>query len=103
MSAGKAKIPSPERISDDLMAGWRTFALAAAIDLDLFTHIAAGKRRPVDIASAIGADARAVARLCDAMTSLKYLRKKDAMYALEPVADTYLVRGHELYMEGQGM
>jgi ubiquinone/menaquinone biosynthesis C-methylase UbiE len=102
MAARNARLPSPFKVFEDFSAGWRSMALAAAIDLDLFTRIAEGKRTPAELASAIGADAHAVARLCDAMTALKYLRKKNESYALEPVADTYLVRGRELYMEGQG-
>lgn len=93
----------PLKVFEDVSAGWRSMALAAAFDLDLFTHIAEGKHGPVEIASAIGADAHAVERLCDAMTALKYLRKKGETYLLDPMADTYLVRGRELYMEGQGM
>ncbi len=96
------RLPSPVRVFEDFSAGWRSMALATAIDLDLFTRIAEGKRTPAEIASAIGADTHATGRLCDAMTALKYLRKKGETYALEPVADTYLVRGRELYMEGEG-
>jgi ubiquinone/menaquinone biosynthesis C-methylase UbiE len=87
---------------EDLTAGWRSFALAAAIDLDLFTHIDAGKYTAAEIAAAAGADTRAMGLLCEAMTGLKYLRKEAGRFVLEPMADAYLVRGRELYMEHQG-
>jgi len=103
MAVQSARLPSPVQLFEDYSAGWRSMAVAAALDLDLFTRIAEGKRTAVEIATAIGADAQAVARLCDAMTALKYLRKKGETYALEPIADTYLVRGRELYAEAQGM
>lgn len=102
MAVRNSRLPSPAKIFEDFSAGWRSMAVAAAIDLDLFTRIAEGQRTAVEISSAIGADTHAVGRLCDAMTALKYLRKKAETYALEPVADTYLVRGRELYMEGEG-
>jgi precorrin-6B methylase 2 len=97
-----ATVPSPLIVWSDLTAGWRSFALAAAMELDLFTHIAAGKHTAAEIAAAVGANAHAIERLCDAMTGLKYLRKQGDRYTLEPVADTYLVRGRELYMEYWG-
>src|SRR6266481_3942070 len=98
-----SKLPPPSRVWEDLTAGWRSFALAAAIDLDLFTHIDAGKHTAAEIAAAAGADTRAIGLLCEAMTGLKYLRKESGRFVLEPMADAYLVRGRELYMENQGM
>jgi len=92
--------PSPTKVQEDAWAAWRSFALAAAFELDLFSHIDAGKLAAPELASAIGADAHAVERLCDAMVALKYLRKRGHQYHLTPVAKTYFVRGGELYMEG---
>src|SRR5690349_6837497 len=93
----------PMQVWKDLTAGWRSFALAAAIDLDVFTHINDGRHTAAEIASAAGAKERGIGRLCDAMTALGYLRKQGGRYDLEPIADTYLVRGREFYMENQGM
>jgi hypothetical protein len=103
MPTKKSKLPSPARISEDLQFAMRSFALAAALDLDLFTQIADGKHTASEIGAAIGADAGGVARLCDALTALKYLRKKGQNYQLDPVADTYLVRGRELFMDWRGL
>jgi ubiquinone/menaquinone biosynthesis C-methylase UbiE len=100
MRAGTLRPPSPIKVQEDMWAAWRSFALAAAFKLDLFSHADAGKRTATELASAIGANARAVERLCDAMVALKYLRKRGDNYHLTPIARTYLVRGSELYMEG---
>ncbi len=102
MLARISRLPSPTKVQEDMWAAWRSFALTAAFELDLFSHAEAGKHTAVELASAAGADARAVERLCDAMVALKYLRKRGDGYYLMPVAKTYLVRGGELYMEGLG-
>jgi ubiquinone/menaquinone biosynthesis C-methylase UbiE len=83
----------------DLWASQRTQALVTAIELGLFTRIAEGKRTVAEIARAAGASEHGTARLLEAITALGYLRKAGEHYALAPVADRYLVRGKELYME----
>lgn len=93
------KIPSPVPFLIDQWASWRSFTLAAGIELDVFTHIAAGKRTAADVAAAAGAHPGAIRRLLDALVALKYLRRKADNYSLEPSAAAYLVRGSELYME----
>ena len=95
-----AKIQSPLQLNDDMWAAWRTFTLAAAMQLDVFTLIAQGRHSASEVAAGAGADAGAMRRLLDVLVALKYLRRKGDSYALEPVAATYLVRGGELYMEG---
>jgi hypothetical protein len=93
-------MPSPTKIQEDMWAAWRSLALAAALKLDLFTHIDAGNATVAELAGAIGADARAVERLAEAMAALGYLRRRGDSLQLTPVAKTYLVRGGEFYMEG---
>jgi hypothetical protein len=94
------KIPSPVMLNDDLWAAWKTFTIAAAMQLDVFTLIAQGSGTASEVAGRAGADAGAMRRLLDVLVALKYLRRKGDVYALEPIAATFLVRGAELYMEG---
>lgn len=94
------KIPSPVMLNDDLWAAWKTFTIAAAMQLDVFTLIAQGSGTASEAAARAGADAGAMRRLLDVLVALKYLRRKGDVYALEPIAATFLVRGAELYMEG---
>jgi SAM-dependent methyltransferase len=87
------------RVWEDLMASyWRGQALAAAIDLDLFTHITAGNSTAHKIAAAAGTAENATRRLLDALTAIGYLRKTKQVYRLAPMAADFLVRGKPLYM-----
>lgn len=89
---------NPQQIAEDLWGAWRAQALVAAIELELFTHIAAGEHTVEEIARAAKASERGVRRLLDAMVALRYLRKKGSRYALEPVARQFLIRGGEFYV-----
>src|SRR5690348_1863397 len=94
-----SKNPSPMSINDDLWAAWKSCTMMAAIQLDVFTSIAQGRRTAAEIASAAGANTDAMRRLLDCVVALKHLRRKGEAYALEPHAATYLVRGSEFYLE----
>src|SRR6516165_9497918 len=97
------KLPSPLTVAMDLLwGGWRTFAVAAAVELNVFTAIASNKRTAKEIASETRANESMMRRLLDALVALKYLGRQDNCYSLSPDAATYLVRGSELYMEGSG-
>lgn len=93
-----SKLPPPTRLSEDLMAGGRVFALVAAIELDLFSQVAAGKETAAQLATAVGADKSALTLLCDTLVAADYLRKKGERYTLQPIAAAYLVRGQRLFM-----
>lgn len=91
--------PSSMQIFLDLMfAARRAEALAAAVDLDLFSRIAEGNNTPARIASAAGTSENATRRLLDAVAALGYLKKSNQSYRLTPGAAEYLVRGKPLYM-----
>jgi hypothetical protein len=80
----------PGRIFDTLRAYWRTSALTAAIDLDLFTSIGRGSRTVTQLASDRGADAAALRVLCDALVSLGFLRVRRGRYRSAPDAARFL-------------
>ena len=94
----KSASASPAAIMEDLMGAWRARALATAVELDLFTHIAAGKRTVMDIAGAAGASQRGIANLLDALVAIDYLRKTGSRYSLLPKSATFLVRGKKTYI-----
>jgi 3-hydroxy-5-methyl-1-naphthoate 3-O-methyltransferase len=87
---------------DLLWTGWRTYAVAAALDLDVFTAIASGKATAHEIAAAASANEAMMRRLLDALVALKYVTRKSDRYALVPASAAFLVRGSDLYMEGVG-
>jgi ubiquinone/menaquinone biosynthesis C-methylase UbiE len=89
---------TPQQIAEDLWGAWRAQTLIAGIELDLFTHIAAGNRRVKEIARRAKASERATYRLLNALVGLGYLKRKGDRYGLEPVSKTFLVRGRQFYM-----
>jgi 3-hydroxy-5-methyl-1-naphthoate 3-O-methyltransferase len=100
MAKSAAKIPPPVDVANDLLwGGWRTFAVAAALELDVFTAIKNGAATAAQIASSASAHESAMRRLLDTLVSIKYLTRKGERYALTPQAATYLTRGSELYMD----
>ncbi len=97
--AAKTQV-TPQRIIEDLWGGWRAQAVVAGIRLDLFTHIAAGKHTPREIARSTSSSEHGVERLLDALVGLGYLNKKVNGYGLEPISKTFLIHGKESYMGG---
>ena len=81
--------PSPALFIDTINAYQRTEALRAAIELDLFTQVAAGRRTPEQLAQACQASPRGVRILADYLTILGLLRKDGDSYQLTPDAGTY--------------
>jgi ubiquinone/menaquinone biosynthesis C-methylase UbiE len=91
---------TPQKIIEDLWAGWRAQAVVAGIELDLFTHIAAGKQTPREIARSTSSSEQGIKRLLDALVGLGYLNKKSNSYGLEPISKTFLIRDRGPYIGG---
>ncbi|OWK43174.1 methyltransferase [Fimbriiglobus ruber] len=92
--------PSPDLFFDTIGAFQRTEALRAAIDLDLFTHVAAGRCTADEMAAACQASPRGVRILADYLTLIGFLRKQDDRYALTPDSDAFLNRNSPAYLGG---
>src|SRR5215475_11959887 len=88
----QATRPSPERIFSTLNAYQQTAVLRSAIELDLFSAIAAGAATAEAIAVRVGGKARGVRILCDALTILGLLTKNNGTYGLAPDAAAFLDR-----------
>ena len=89
---------TPMKLMGDLWASRTSMSLAAAIDLDVFTLIAQGKRSAADIAKATKASQRHMSRLLDVLVCVGYLTKKGSQFGLTPVASTFLDRSKPTYM-----
>src|SRR5215831_20986233 len=76
--------PSPLQIFTTLQGYQRTFALKAAVDLELFTAIAKGSRTATEIAKSCNAAERGVRILCDALVVMGFLTKAGNHYSLTP-------------------
>jgi len=104
MSKAQAKKSAPPvtpmKFISDLWAARFSLTLVAAIDLDIFTVIAQGKKTAAQIAAAIKAPQRGVERLLDALVGIEYLTKKGTKYGLRPIAATYLVSTKHTFIGG---
>jgi hypothetical protein len=92
--------PSPALFFDTVNAYQRTEALRAAVELDLFTQVAAGQRTAEQIARACQASPRGVRILADYLTILGFLRKEGDAYQLTPDAEAFLDRRSPGYLGG---
>ena len=89
---------SPEKIFGMMQAHVQSAALKGAIDLGLFTAIAAGNTEVVAIASNCGASERGTRILCDYLTVAGLLIKDDGAYGLSPDAAAFLDRNSPMYL-----
>jgi len=93
-----ASAPDPGRIMEALNAFQQTEALKAAIELDIFTHIADGASTAAEIAQRAHSSERGMRILCDFMTIRGFLSKSDAHYANTPTAQVFLNKRSPAYM-----
>ena len=92
--------PSPVLFFDTINAYQRTEALRTAIELDLFTRIAAGERTAEQLAAACQASPRGIRILANYLTTLGFLRKGDEQYELTGNAEVFLNRKSPAYLGG---
>ncbi len=78
---------------EDVWGAWKAQALASASDLEVFAHLAAGKRTVGQLAAATRTTPRGIRGLLDALVAMRYLGKRGDQYNLRPPADAYLVPG----------
>ncbi|HET6573542.1 MAG TPA: methyltransferase [Fimbriiglobus sp.] len=90
--------PSPALFMDTVNAYQRTEALRSAIELDLFSAVAAGRRTAAEIADACRASPRGVRILADYLTIIGFLRKAGDRYDLTPDAAAFLDRASPAYL-----
>lgn len=89
--------PSPALVFETINAFHRTEALRAAIELDLFTHIASGLQTADAIGKACQASPRGIRILADYMTIVGFLLKREDKYELTPDAALFLDRRSPAY------
>lgn len=90
--------PSPMRIFEAFTAYQKTAALKAAIDLDIFTHIANGATTPKQLAAQARASERGMRILCDYMAVNGFLSKNGNAYGLAPDTEAFLNRQSPAYI-----
>ncbi|MGH9395402.1 MAG: methyltransferase [Terriglobia bacterium] len=72
--------------------------LMTAVQLGIFSHIAAGKTSVLEIAPEVESSERGTGMLLNALCAFQLLVKKDGRFGLHPVARQYLVRESPDYM-----
>ncbi len=77
---------------------WKTCALHAAVQLDVFTVMADQRLSAADLAEKLQADPRALAMLLNALTAMNLLEKSGGIYANTPEAFRFLSRKSPAYI-----
>ena len=89
--------PDPNLIFETLNGFQRSTALKAAIELEVFTHIAAGAVDAAEIARRAKASEKGMRILCDFMTIHGFLTKQDGTYGLTPDSAVFLDKKSPAY------
>jgi 2-polyprenyl-3-methyl-5-hydroxy-6-metoxy-1,4-benzoquinol methylase len=93
-----AQGPSPALFFDTISAFQRTEALRAAIELDLFSLLAAGRRTATELAEACQAAPRGIRILADYLTIIGFLKKHGDRYELTGDSRAFLDRSSPAYV-----
>jgi SAM-dependent methyltransferase len=92
-----APAPSPALLFDTINAYQKTAVIKAAIELDVFTPLAAGPATAEAIAAHCQAAPRGVRILCDSLTIQGFLTKSANRYALTPDTALFLNKKSPAY------
>jgi 2-polyprenyl-3-methyl-5-hydroxy-6-metoxy-1,4-benzoquinol methylase len=93
-----AQGPSPALFFDTISAYHRTEALRAAIELELFSFVAAGRRTATELAEACQAAPRGIRILADYLTIIGFLHKHGDRYELTGDSQMFLDRASPAYV-----
>jgi hypothetical protein len=93
-----ANQPTPALLFDTINAHQRTEAIKAAIELSLFSAIAAGNATANEIAETCGASHRGTRILCDYLVIIGFLTKQDDTYGLTADSAMFLDKNSPAYM-----
>ena len=90
--------PNPERIFETLTAYQASAAFAAAIQLEVFTHVASGSDSLAALARATKASERGLRALCNHMVVQRFLDKQGERYRCTAEAALFLDKRSPAYM-----
>jgi ubiquinone/menaquinone biosynthesis C-methylase UbiE len=93
MNSTETTTPSLDAINDLDWWGLKYVAVRLALELDIFTTIAAGCHTLEEIAGKIRTSERGARILLDVLCPLGLLRKVQGVYFLTPTSEAFLVRG----------
>lgn len=90
--------PDPGRVLGMITGFEQTAAMLAALNVGLFTAVAAGAESVDALSASIGCPRRATRMLADTLCAHGLLTKSDGGYGLAPDAALYLDRGSSAYL-----
>lgn len=99
-SQQKTAALSPEPLVQMHWAFAGTRVLTAAVQLHVFSYLAAGNATPKEVARAAEANERGIRMLLNALVGFQLLTKAGDRYELTPLASQYLVRESPSYLGG---
>jgi hypothetical protein len=97
---GAETVPTPDAILQVGMGFWGSKALLSAVELGLFTELAAGPLGAEELREKLGLHQRSAVDFFDALVALGMLRREDGRYANTPETDLFLDRGKPSYVGG---
>jgi SAM-dependent methyltransferase len=100
MSTSAVQQPSPQLFFQTINAHMRTEALKTAIELEVFTAIGEGNSTPAEIAKRCHTSEKGMRVLCDYLTIMEMLTKKDGNYALTLDSSVFLDKRSPAYLGG---
>jgi len=89
---------TPRNLLTTASSCWEAITLQTAVKLDVFSCIEAGAAHPEDLSLKLGADARAVTMLCNALVAMGLLRKEGELFQNAEPARRYLVKSSPEYI-----
>lgn len=95
-----ASPPSPQLFFETINAFQKTGALAAALELSLFTAIGSMPSSAIEIATLCQCPVRGIRILCDYLTILGFLTKQESRYSLTQDSAFFLDKNSPAYLGG---
>ncbi len=98
MSAGKSSGPDPAPLFELAVAFWRSSALFAALELNVFAVLGDRELSTAALAGALKLPERSLKLLLEALAALKLLRKGNGCWRNTELAAAYLIPGKPDYL-----
>ena len=92
--------PTPDAILQTGLAFWPAKTLLSAIELGVFTELAAGPQPLEALRTALGLHPRSARDFFDTLVALGFLARQDGRYANTPATDLFLDRRKPSYVGG---
>jgi hypothetical protein len=91
---------NPEHILQTGLAFWASKTLLSAVELELFTKLAAQPSTADDLRAQLGIHQRAALDFFDALVALGFLRRDAGVYSNTPATDLFLDKRNPSYVGG---